>query len=84
MITSLFTECSCPFRMATKLADASKSVAALAVWTTGFGAVDAVSTGFTCLIYKISMEFYAIVRIISFIVSQKTDFTIIYNVNFII
>ena len=47
MITSLFTECPCPFRMATKLADASKSVAALAVWTTGFGAVDAVSTVLT-------------------------------------
>ena len=74
VITSLFTEYSYPFRKATKLADASKSVAALAVWTTGFGAVDAKPTGFTCLIYKIiSMEFYAIVRIISFIVSQKTD-----------
>ena len=47
IITSLFAECPCPSRLATKLADAIKSVAVLAVWTTGFGAVAAISTGLT-------------------------------------
>ena len=50
IITSFFAECARPSRLATKLADAIKSVAALAVWTTRFGAVCAISTGLTCYI----------------------------------
>ena len=53
ILTSLFTVTPRPFRMATKLTDAIKSVAALAVWTTGFGAVGAISTGWTHLIRNI-------------------------------
>ena len=52
-LTSLFTVSSRPSRMAAKLADAIKSVAILAVWTTGFGAVGAISTGWTHLIRNI-------------------------------
>ena len=47
VITSLFAECARPSRMATKLADAIKSVATLAVLATSFGAADTISTGLT-------------------------------------
>ena len=47
VITSLFAECARPSRMATKLADAIKSVAASAVLATSFGAADTISTGLT-------------------------------------
>ena len=47
VFTSLFAECPRPSRMATKLADAIKSVAALAVLATSFGAADTISTGLT-------------------------------------
>ena len=47
VITSLLAELPRPSRMATKLADAIKSVAALAVLATSFGAADTISTGLT-------------------------------------
>ena len=50
VITSLFAECPCPSRIATKFADAIKSVATSAVLATSFGAADTISTGLTRLI----------------------------------
>ena len=47
VITSLFAECPRPSWMASKLTDAIKSVAALAILATSFGAADTISTGLT-------------------------------------
>ena len=47
VITSLLAECPLPSRMTTKLTDAIKSVAALAVLATSLGAAETISTGLT-------------------------------------
>ena len=47
VITSLLAECPFPSRMATKLADAIESVAALAVLASRFGAAETILTGST-------------------------------------